>query len=246
MVLCVLAAGVLLGVPSLAFAWVQSGGRGMHRVHDLAWGTFAVVLVCGAAAAQLWKPERRPAAMQQLMACLAAGGLSMAASGALSPTHLIRGASLAVPAAVMIGLHPDRKGVFRLGRVSPLLIGLTIVGAVPLGRFALQQIRIQRVDTVSAHGIAFHWGTMATLALAIVGTMIVASVRAPGWRAPAWCAGIALAIFGSASAIDVGYASSVGRAWGACAIALGIGFIVAAERQVHAERREPLEPVSGS
>ena len=165
----------------------------MHRVHDIAWGAFAVILVCGAAAAQLWRPERRPAAMQQLLACLAAGGISIAASGALVPSHLIRGAFLAVPAAVMLAMHPVRKDVLRVGRMSPLLAALAIVVAVPLVRFALEQVRIQRIDTVSPHGIAFHWGTMATLALSIVATMLVASSRAPGWRLSAWCAGAALA-----------------------------------------------------
>lgn len=243
--LCALAAGVLLGLSSLAVGWVQGGDEMMHRVHDVAWGAFAVILVCGSAAAQLWTPERRPAAMQQLLACLAAGGLSMAASGALVPSHLIRGAFLAVPAAVMLTLHPVRKDVLRVGRPSPVLAALAIVAAVPLVRFAIEQIRIQRVDTVSPHGIAFHWGTMATLALAITATMLVASVRAPGWRLPAWCAGLALAVFGSASVIYPGYASSVGRAWGTCAIALAIVFVVVAERQLAAQRRTDAREASG-
>jgi hypothetical protein len=236
-VLCALAAGVLLGLPALALGWVHRGGGSMHRVHDVAWGTFAIVLVCGSAAAQLWKPERRPAAMQQLIACLAAGGFSMAASGAFTPSHLTQGAYMAVPVAVMIAVHPERNGIVQLGRASPLLIGLATVGAVPLVRFALQQIQIQRVDSVSPHGIAFHWGTMATLALAIVGTMFVTSIRAPGWRVPAWCGGSALAIFGAASAIYPDYASSVGRTWGICAIALAIVFVVVAERQLSIQRR---------
>jgi hypothetical protein len=244
-VLCSLAAGVLLGLPSLALGWVQSGGDMMHRVHDVAWGAFAVILVCGSAAAQLWTPERRPAAMQQLLVCLAAGGVSMAASGAPEPSHLIRGALLAAPAAVMIALHPVRKDVLLVGRIDPFLAVLSIVAAVPLVRFALQQIRVQRIDTVSPHGIAFHWGTMATLALAIVATMLVASLRAPGWRLSAWCAGLALAVFGLASAIFPDYASSVGRAWGIYAITLALVFVVVAERQSLVQRRTDAHKVSG-
>ena len=244
-VLCSLAAGVLLGLPSLVLGWVRSGDEMMHRVHDVAWGAFAVILVCGSAAAQLWTPERRPAAMQQLLACLAAGGLSIAASGALVPSHLIRGAFLAVPAAVMVALHPSRKDVFRVGRVSPILTALSVVAAVPLARFALEQIRIQRVDTLSPHGIAFHWGTMATLALAIVATMLVASIRVPGWRLSAWCAGLALAVFGLASALYPDYASSVGRAWGSCSVAMAIVFVAVAERQLLLQRRQDAHEASG-
>jgi len=236
-VLCALAAGVLEGLPSLALGWVQGGDEMMHRVHDVAWGDFAVILVCGSAIAQLWTPERRPAAMQQLVVCLAVGGLSMAASGALELSHLIRGAVLAVPVAVMVALHPVRRDVLRVGRVSPILTLFAIVAAVPLALFAQQQIRIQRVDTVSPHGIAFHWGTMATLALAIAATMLVASTRTPGWRLSAWCSALALAVFGVASAIYPGYPSSVGRPWGTCAIALAIAFVVVAERQLFVQRR---------
>lgn len=246
MVLCALAAGVLLGLPSLMLGWVQGGGEKMHRVHDIAWGVFTVILVCGAAAAQLWRPERRPAAMQQLLACLAVGGLSMAASGALVPSHMIRGTSIAVPTAVMIALHPVRKDLLRVGRVSPVLTALAIVVAVPLAGFALEQVRIQRVDAVSPHGIAFHWGTMATLALAIVATMIVASIRAPGWRLSAWCAGLALTIFGLASAMYPDYASSVGSVWGICAIALAVVFVVVAERQLLVQRRTEAHEASGN
>jgi hypothetical protein len=236
---------VLLGLPSLTLGWVQGGDEIVHRVHDLGWGAFAVILVCGPAAGQLWMPERRPAAMQQLMLCLAAGGVSMAASGAIVPSHLIRGALIAVPAIVMIVLHPARRDVWRVGRVSPPLIALTIVAAIPLMLFVFRQIRIQRIDTFSPHGIAFHWGTMATFALAIVATMLVTSMRAPGWRLSAWCAGLSLAVFGVASVIYPDYASSVGRAWGTGSITVAIVFVFVAERQLLVQRRADAHEASG-
>ena len=170
----------------------------------------------------------------------------MWASGAISPAHIVRGAFLAVPAAVMFWLHPVRKDVVRFRRFSPLLLALSIVIAVPLLRFALRQMRIQRLDTVSPHGVAFHWGTMATLALAIVTTMVVASLHAPGWRLPAWCAGLALAVFGSASVIYSDYASSVGRVWGTCAIAGAIVFVAVAERQLRLQHRTDADEAAGS
>ena len=245
-VLCALAGGSLLGMSSLVLGWVRGGDQMMHRVHDVGWGAFSVILICGSAAAQLWKPERRPAAMQQLLACLAAGALSMWASGAISPAHVVRGAFLAVPAAVMFWLHPVRRDIARFGRFSPPLTALSIVIAVPLLRFALEQVRIQRLDTVSPHGVAFHWGTMATLALAIAATLVVASLQAPGWRLPAWCAGLALAVFGSVSVIYSDYASSVGRARGTCAVAGAVVFVAVAERQLRVQRRTDADEAAGS
>jgi hypothetical protein len=75
--------------------------------------------------------------------------------------------------------------------------------------------------------------------------MLVASIRAPGWRLSAWCAGLALAVFGVASAIYPDYASSVGRPWGIGAIALAVVFVVVAERQLLAQRRTDAHNASG-
>lgn len=236
-VLCALAGGVFLGVPSLVVGWAQGGAEAIHRVHDVGWGAFAVFLLCVPAAAQLGRPERRPAAMQQLLLCLAVGGVSMAASGALVPTHVIRGALIATPVAVMFALHPARSRILRPGRWSPLLGALAVLAAVPLTRFALLELSIQRIDKGSPHGVEFHWGTMATLGLAIGATLLVAALRSPGWRLPAWCAGVALGVFGLVSAVYPDYASSVGRPWGMGALAFAVVFVAAAERQLLAERR---------
>ena len=67
----------------------------------------------------------------------------------------------------------------RLSTGFPILGSSATSTRSPLTRFAVLQIRMQRVDRLSPHGVAFHWGTMATLALAIVGTMFVASIHRP-------------------------------------------------------------------
>ncbi|MEP6973800.1 MAG: hypothetical protein ABI869_06630 [Actinomycetota bacterium] len=238
-ILCALAGGVFLGVPSLVVGWVQGGVVAMHRVHDVGWGVFAVFLLSVPAAAQLRRPDRRPAAMQQLLLCLAVGGVAMVASGALVPAHVIRGALIATPAAVMFVLHPARARVLRPGRLSPILGALAVLAAVPLVRFALLQLSIQRIDRLSPHGVQFHWGTMATLVLAIAATLLVAALRSPGWRLSAWCAGLALASYGLVSGVYPSYASSVGRAWGIGAIAFAGVFVLTAELLLRAERRRP-------
>ncbi len=238
LVLCVFAGGIFLGIPSLVLGWTQGGVEAMHRVHDVGWGAFAVVLLCIPAAAQLLEPVQRPAAMQQLLLCLAVGGVVMAASGAVMTPHFTRGALIAVPAILLFILHPARAEILRPGRVSVPLATLAILAAIPLTRFAVAQLDIQRIDHVSPHGMEFHWGTMATLTLAIAATLVVAALRAPGWRLPAWCAGVAVALFGFVSTIYPAYASSVGDWWGMGAIAFGAVFVSTAEWQLLAERRD--------
>ncbi len=228
---CALVWGLLLGVPSLVTGWlVARGDEQIHHIHDIGWGTFTVAMLGVGIVAQMSEPERRIAPLQQTLACLAAGGISMGASGALFiPSHIVLGAAMSAPVALILMLHPARFDAIRPGPFRPALALVAAAVAVPLLRFAFEQIQIQRVDRYSPHGVRFHWGTMATLAIAIVLVMLVASLGAPGWRISAWCAGAALAIFGLAAVVFPDYASSVGVRWGAAAIAAGAVFFATAE-----------------
>jgi len=84
-----------------------------------------------------------------------------------------------------------------------------------------------------------HWSAMGAFGLIILGLAGVAALRPPGWRIPAWSAGLSSILYGSASFANPGDASSATSLWALLAIAWGVAFILAAER----ERREP-EPVS--
>jgi hypothetical protein len=84
-----------------------------------------------------------------------------------------------------------------------------------------------------------HWSTMGAFALIVLGLAAVGALRPPGWRIPAWSAGLSSILYGSASFANPGDASSATSLWALLAIAWGVAFILAAER----ERRE-LEPVS--
>ena len=224
-----IAGWVFLGVPSLVDGWFVQGPEGMHRVHEIGWGLFAVVILGVGVGAYAWSPGGNVAPLQQALLGIGAGGISMFFSGAVVPAHLVRGALVAAPVAGLALLDPDRRRLLRPGRIKPILVGLATVWSVPLLRFAETQLRIQQADRLSPHGTEFHWGTMATLALAIVAIAMLAGLGSPGWRISAWSAGFAMATFGLASALMPNYASSVGRPWGAAAMAAGAVFVGAAE-----------------
>lgn len=221
----------LLGFQSLLLGWTQGGNDAMHRIHMLGWGTFAVILLSTGALAQLQAPERNVVAMQQLLLSLAVGGACIALARGPSAAQLILGAVLGIPVALMIATHPARAELLHLGRIDPILAGLALGATVPLGRFAYAQIQLQRADAVSPHGLQFHWGTMATVALGIALVAVLSSLRTPGWRVAVWSAGVAGAVFGVASTAFPEYASSAGRAWGSGGIAMSIVFVAVAERR---------------
>lgn len=227
---------VLLGLPSLFTGWFGGGAGHMHRVHEIGWGAFAGLILTVGALMQLRAPERNVAAMQQLMLGLAAGGISIVASGAISRAHVILGLALSVPATVMLATHPARRELLRPGRFSPLVAGLAVAAAVPLIRFAYVQTQIQRTDPITPHGREFHWGTMATMAVAICLVALLSSMRTRGSRVAAWSAGGAAAMYGLASATFPTFASSVGRTWGIGAVVIAMMFVGVAEREARSRR----------
>jgi hypothetical protein len=84
-----------------------------------------------------------------------------------------------------------------------------------------------------------HWSAMGAFGLIVLGLAGVGSLRPPGWRVPAWCAGLSAILYGSASFANPGDASSATGVWALLAIAWGVAFILATER----ERRE-VQPAS--
>jgi hypothetical protein len=219
----------LRGFQSLFLGWIQGGDDAIHRIHVLGWGTFAVILLCTGALAQLRAPEHNVVAMKQLLLSLAAGGVCVALAQRPSIAHSLLGAALGIPVAIMVATHPARGQLLHLGRIDPILAGLALGATVPLTWFAYTQIELQRADAVSPHGLQFHWATMATTALGIALIALLGSLRAPGWRVAAWSAGVAGAMFGFSSIAFPEYASSVGRVWGAVGIAMAVVFVAAAE-----------------
>jgi hypothetical protein len=235
---------LLLGVPSLVGGWYVQGLESMHRVHEIGWGVYTTFVLGVGVVAYAWSPGRNVAPLQQAVLGTVAGGTSMVMAGALVPTHLMRGAVVAAPIAVLVLLDPERGRLFRPGRVKPALIALATISAVPFLRFAEGQLRIQQSDRLSPHAVLFHWGTMATLAIAIVLVALLAGLGTSGWRISAWSAGLSMMIFGLASGVLATYPSSVGLAPGVAATAMGLAFVCATEWEVRRAQTQAAVPTS--
>ncbi|MGH9051683.1 MAG: hypothetical protein ACRDWX_01495 [Acidimicrobiia bacterium] len=225
-----LAAGFVIG-GFLALAFGFTGG--MHAIHDVGWGVMTGLLFAVGLLVQVHRPEHKVAALQQAGAVAAAFLFGMLALGSFD----VFGVIWLVAVLLLVALHPARSEVFRIGKVSSRLVGLTVLGAIPLTVFALGQLELQRLDIPGdEHAADMHYAGMFVMALALVLVGLVASGRAAGWRIAAWSAGLGTAVYGVASVIFTQHASSAGVGWGIAAILGGLAFIAVAESEA---RRVP-------
>lgn len=183
--------------------------------------------------AQLRAPERNVAAFQQVVAgVLAILGSNLIVGnpdnyggnvGIIDPAFLV----FLVPVLVLAALHPARAHLFRRGTgMSHLLAGITLVAAIPLVIYGVEQALLQRNSwppTADPHHVK--WWMMGMLAFVIALVGLVASLRPEGWRVPGWSAGLAAVIFGVVSVLHPDHASSVGWMWGSISVLGGAAFI---------------------
>lgn len=229
--------GLFVIVPAL-FAATGDGPHGeIHRIHDVSWGVWTAVIMGAAFLVQLRRPERKVAAMQQLMigALASLGGLAM--GGALALEYGAEGSMVVVSGtviaavALVAALHPARRQLFRgTGQLSPVLAPAALIASVPLIMWAVAEAALQRGGPTSdEHVLWTHYAGMTTVALAIPLLGLLAALKTPGWRIPAWCAGLSAALLGVASVMFPTHPSSLGVVWGAVALAGGIAFVGLAE-----------------
>jgi MFS family permease len=225
-----LAAGFGIG-GFLALAFGFTGGE--HAIHDVGWGVMTGVLLSVGLLAQVHRPERKVAALQQAGAVAVAFLIGMLALGSFDVFGFIP----LVAVLLLVALHPNRSEVFRIGDMSRRLAGLTVLGAIPFTVFALGQLELQQLNIPGdEHAEDTHYVGMFVMALALVLVGLVASGRAAGWRISAWSAGVGTAVYGLASVIFPQLVSSAGTGWGIAAILGGLAFIALAESEV---RRVP-------
>ena len=235
----VFALGAFLGLFGIAviFAWFDNDEGAIHRVHDMGFGVlFGVILTTGVLI-QNWRPERRVSAFYQILDVAVA--LLIAAALALSGGGLFGGLIVLVAYGVLFALHPYRSELLHPVRegFSPVLLALTVVGAVPLIAYALTTARLQRNGlSLDPHVKQDHWTLMTAMALAIVLVAFLSSFKFRGWRISAWCAAAGLFLYGLISAVYPHKAGSEGTGWSIVAIAGAVVFAAAAEWEA---RRTP-------
>lgn len=236
--------GVLVIAGALFGATGDTAQGEIHRFHDVSWGIWTAVIMGAAFLVQVRRPERKVAAMQQLLVGAVAGLVGLALGDALSLVYGAEG-SMVVVALTVLGavvlvamLHPERHAVLRLGsRLSPVLAPFALLAAIPLTVYGLGEAQLQRAGSMAdTHVLWTHYAGMTTVALAIPVLGLLAACKTPGWRIPAWSAGTSAMLFGLASVMYPTHPSSVGLAWGAVALLGGAAFVVVAETEA---RRDP-------
>lgn len=217
----------LFGLPLVVVAWFGAGDEAIHKFHDLGWAALMGFLLAVPALAQLWKAERKIAAMQQIAFVVLGIMLGYTISGDyVDPGHAVAFTIL----CIFVVLHPARGEFFRVRRPNLALLAMTLLAAIPFFAYAVDQAELQRtLSPGEPHWEGEHWADMAKVALAIPFVALVAALRAPGFRIPAWCAGAASALLGAASLVYPDQASSFGRGWGALALLGGLLFVGIAE-----------------
>lgn len=215
------------GLTSLVLAWFQPVEGVAGPVTDLGYGALFGVLLTVAVFLQLRAPERKIAGMQQAAAVIPA--LLVGSALSWDSQNLVPALILLPALGTMLALHPARAAFLRAGgELSPALLAITLLGAIPLVVYAVDMGRQAR-DLVGPPHHVERLSVMAALAIAVVLAGLLAALKTPGWRIPAWCAGTAAIVLGLASTVFPDDPGAEGRVWGGVVIAGGVLFIVVGE-----------------
>jgi MFS family permease len=213
-----------------------------HRLHEFAFAMVFWPFLFGLLA-QFRSPKRHVNGM--FMALLPFVGLllAFALTNFWDPVMIL--AFLGVPTALAAIAHPAGRELLdsvRIDRVNPVLLGLTLVAAVPLLAFAVNQIGLQTgaIEPAAAHATAEaqeihdqhlefgHFTLVTAFTFIVIGTGLLSSLRQPGWRLTAWVAGLMVIVYAIGGLLAPEASSNFGFLWNLGAIAWGAVFIGAA------------------
>jgi hypothetical protein len=219
--------GGLFGV-AIIFAWTDNDGGGIHRVHDMGYGALFGAILTTAFLVQNWRPERKVSPFYQILDV----ALATAIAGAIATSGFAGlGLFILVAYAILFVLHPYRSELLHPQRegLSPILLGLTVLGAIPLIWFALSMAKLQRNGpSLDPHVSMDHWTLMAAMAIGIVLVGFLSAFKFRGWLISAWSAAGALFLYGLISTVYPHKPGSEGTGWGLAAMAGAFVFAAAA------------------
>jgi len=187
-----------------------------NQILDVGWGAvFGVVLPLGLLA-QLRRPERRIAGIQQT--AVVALALALAGAAGQSWRYLAPAGAVAIATVILLALHPARRRFLVRGRrVEPTMLALAAVAAVPSLVYAWRMASAQRRDLPPADAVSnglHHWTVMAALALLVLLLVLLAAARTSGWRIPAMSASLAAGAWAMSCLLaPTSAAGSEGHAW---------------------------------
>lgn len=217
------------GLITLGLGWFEAVHGVAGPVTDLGYGALVGIIQTMGVLVQLRAPEGKIAGVQQAALVIPA---LLIGSAVASDSQSVVPALILVPAlGILLALHPARAEFLRRGAgLSPTLLVITVLGAIPLAAYALDMGGEARDLAGPPHHIQ-RLSTMAALAIALVLAGLLAALRTQGWRIPAWSAGTAAIVFGLASVVFPDQRGAEGRGWGGVAIAGGVLFIAVAESE---------------
>jgi hypothetical protein len=161
------------GLVDLIDGFVPDTGPHLSRFVGLSHGVIAAILVPAGLLAQFPTRRRRPAGLHQV----AAAALAVALAGLLGGNFLalVEAAVIGGFVVVLLAVDPARR---RAGALGPgpdgMLLGLAVVGAVPIGAYAFAMIVAERAGRSPLAGEDFGaplglqgWASLAAVGLAI-------------------------------------------------------------------------------
>ena len=138
-----------------------------NQILDAGWGAVFGIVVPLGLLAQLRRPERRIAGIQQTS--VVAFALALAGAAGEQWWYLLLAAGVAGASAVLLVLHPARETFLARGRhPEPTMLALAAVAAVPSLVYARRMASAQRNDLPPADAVSnglHHWTVMTALAL---------------------------------------------------------------------------------
>jgi peptidoglycan/LPS O-acetylase OafA/YrhL len=210
-----------------------------NQVLDAGWGLVFGVIVPLGLLAQLRRPERRIAGIQQT--AVVAVALAIAGVAGEEWWYLALAAGVTVVCAALFTLHPARRTFLARGRrPEPVMLALAALAAAPALAYAWRMASAQRRDLPPADAVSnglHHWTVMTVLALLVLLLVLLAGLRTSGWRIPAISASIAAGAWAiSCLLASESAAGSEGHTWAWAALAWALIALAAAVRPQTRER----------
>jgi hypothetical protein len=191
---------------------------------ETGWGLFFTFLVAAPLLAVAIAPATLPGAVQQVL--LAAAALAVGAILAASPEHLLAATGIGTTALVIAaaGNSVEARAFPRRWSWGPG--ALVLVAAGPWFAYALTAAEAGRAGRHRSLTWGLdHWPVQTSLAVALVLVAALVATYPPGWAVAAWSVAACAVWLGAVSWIYPDLDASLGRTWGAAAIAWGLVFV---------------------
>jgi hypothetical protein len=217
----------LVGAGSYKFflAWIiRDPVEQIHLWHVAELAALTILLFGGVLLWQLQQPEEKPLLAQFLVV-----GITILA--VLFVPFVPKAPGLLILLAVFIALYPNFRALVsftREGRVSKLLLGLSVLAAVVLlpNAWKEYQWQIAGWQFGEIHALDLHWVGSAVLTVLLILGGLLASTKRSGWRELGIIVGGIYIYLGVIAMITLDQAGSWGGAGGLFGIIVGVWYII--------------------